>query len=184
MVCFKLRDGELGMTVMNRSNDAIWGAYGANAVQFSMLHEFVALACGAQMMGKYRQISDSFHVYTNQATWLKCRGAMNMPDMFNDPYLAHNLRPYPLMEPGYVWQEWLAQNHLFLRDELAKWPLQIAPFFYDVAVPMLAAWRAYKKEELPKKERVAEAIEILMSTCKAEDWSLAGIRWLRRRGEG
>lgn len=34
--------GRLDMTVCCRSNDIIWGAYGANAVHFSMLQEFLA----------------------------------------------------------------------------------------------------------------------------------------------
>ncbi|MHC4157178.1 MAG: thymidylate synthase [Planctomycetota bacterium] len=32
----------LNMTVFNRSNDVVWGAYGANAVHFSMLQEYMA----------------------------------------------------------------------------------------------------------------------------------------------
>ena len=34
---------KLCMTVCNRSNDMLWGAYGANVVHMSMLQEFVAL---------------------------------------------------------------------------------------------------------------------------------------------
>ena len=35
-IYFKIREGELQMTVCNRSNDMIWGAYGANAVHMSV----------------------------------------------------------------------------------------------------------------------------------------------------
>ena len=57
----KIRDGKLNLTVANRSNDAIWGAYGANAVQFSMLQAYMAarIGCG---VGTYTQGSDSMHV--------------------------------------------------------------------------------------------------------------------------
>ena len=51
------------MTVSNRSNDIIWGTFGANAVHMSMLHEYVASALMLHV-GKYTQISDSFHAYT------------------------------------------------------------------------------------------------------------------------
>ena len=45
---FLVRDSQLDMLVSNRSNDIIWGTYGANAVHFSMLQEFVAAAVGNQ----------------------------------------------------------------------------------------------------------------------------------------
>ena len=62
-VVFRIRDSRLDMTVYNRSNDMIWGAYGANAVQFSMLQEYVAAHLDIEM-GTYTQVSNSFHVYT------------------------------------------------------------------------------------------------------------------------
>ena len=37
-----IREGRLCMTVLNRSNDIEWGALGANAVHFSMVHEWAA----------------------------------------------------------------------------------------------------------------------------------------------
>ena len=41
-IYFKVRDKKLNMTVCNRSNDMLWGAYGANAVHMSMLQEYMA----------------------------------------------------------------------------------------------------------------------------------------------
>ena len=70
MIMFKVRDDKLLMTVCNRSNDVIWGAYGANAVQFSMLQMWVAARCGLGV-GWYTQISDSYHVYTERPHWQK-----------------------------------------------------------------------------------------------------------------
>jgi len=64
-IYFKVRDDKLQMTVCNRSNDMIWGAYGANAVHMSVLQEYVAAAVGCDM-GPYYQVSDSFHVYLNK----------------------------------------------------------------------------------------------------------------------
>lgn len=62
----------LDMTVSNRSNDMIWGAYGANAVHFAMLHEFVAAATSMEV-GVYTQVSANAHVYTDklygEKTW-------------------------------------------------------------------------------------------------------------------
>ena len=53
----------LNMTVMNRSNDLIWGALGANYVHFSLLQEYLAGAIGVKV-GVYNQVSNNLHVYT------------------------------------------------------------------------------------------------------------------------
>jgi hypothetical protein len=58
----------LDITVCNRSNDAVWGAYGANAVQFSMLQEYMAALIGVGV-GKYMQVSNNLHVYTDNPYW-------------------------------------------------------------------------------------------------------------------
>ena len=55
----------LDMTVCCRSNDMIWGCYGANAVHFSYLLEYVAAMSG-YAVGTYTQISNSFHAYTER----------------------------------------------------------------------------------------------------------------------
>ena len=70
-IFFKIRDGKLQMTVCNRSNDMVWGAYGANAVHMSVLQEFIAKSLEVEM-GPYHQISDCFHVYENEQ-WEKLR---------------------------------------------------------------------------------------------------------------
>lgn len=61
-VHFRMVKGALDMTVFCRSNDAVWGCYGANAVHFSMLQEFVAVTLDVPV-GRYHQISDDLHVY-------------------------------------------------------------------------------------------------------------------------
>lgn len=62
-IYFDVRGGRLNMTVCCRSNDIWWGAYGANAVHFSILQELMAVWCGVPM-GVYRQISNNYHLYT------------------------------------------------------------------------------------------------------------------------
>lgn len=57
--------GELDMTVCNRSNDIVWGAYGANVVHMSVLHEFVAGATGLKL-GHYHQVSNNYHLYPDR----------------------------------------------------------------------------------------------------------------------
>ncbi len=59
---FKIRNNKLNMTLCCRSNDMLWGAYGANAVHFSMLQEYLANKLGVEV-GLMYQHSDSLHVY-------------------------------------------------------------------------------------------------------------------------
>lgn len=54
----------LNMTVCCRSNDLLWGAYGANAVHFSILQEVIAHELKVKI-GVYRQMSNNFHIYTD-----------------------------------------------------------------------------------------------------------------------
>jgi thymidylate synthase len=67
-IYFDPLDGKLNMTVTNRSNDTVWGAYGANVVHMSILHEYVAAQTGLQL-GTYYQMSNNLHLYTeNEVT--------------------------------------------------------------------------------------------------------------------
>ena len=52
-IMFWVRDDTLNMTVCNRSNDMIWGAYGANAVHMSVfagIHGGKDRLCGGQIL--------------------------------------------------------------------------------------------------------------------------------------
>lgn len=63
---------KLDLTVCCRSNDAVWGAYGANAVHFSVLQEYLAARIGIGI-GTYYQISNNFHVYEAELERLRSR---------------------------------------------------------------------------------------------------------------
>ena len=63
VITFKVRDNKLHMCVFNRSNDVIWGMFGANLCQFSTIQEMMATWLGVEV-GTYHQITDSLHLYT------------------------------------------------------------------------------------------------------------------------
>jgi thymidylate synthase len=52
----------LNMTVTNRSNDMVWGAYGANVVHMSFLHSYISHQVGKKT-GAYYQMSNNLHLY-------------------------------------------------------------------------------------------------------------------------
>lgn len=62
MLTFKIRNNKLHMCVFNRSNDVIWGMFGANLCQFSTIQEMLATWLGVEV-GTYHQITDSMHMY-------------------------------------------------------------------------------------------------------------------------
>jgi len=61
-IYFCIRDEMLDMTVCCRSNDILWGAYGANAVHMSVLQELIAFELGVPV-GMYHQMSNNYHAY-------------------------------------------------------------------------------------------------------------------------
>lgn len=162
LIMLKVRNNRLHMTVCCRSNDMIWGAYGANAVQFSMIQEYIADRIGA-FVGTYYQVSDSFHVYEATADKI---GHIAGPGVC--PYGTGKVSPYPLDANHPAWDHDL---HCFMdEDHLSL----CTPFFQFVAVPLFQSWKAYKNKQ-PNAARQFAAL------CRASDWGLACGEWLERR---
>ncbi|MDX1158767.1 thymidylate synthase [Sinorhizobium medicae] len=57
-----IRDGRLNMSIAIRSNDAMWGFSGANAFEWSVLHELLARWTNTQV-GTATFFAASFHLY-------------------------------------------------------------------------------------------------------------------------
>lgn len=173
-------NGELDMMVTNRSNDIIMGAYGANAVHFSYLHEFVARAVGVPQ-GTYRQVSANFHAYKAELDKVRGLAAFSpdpsVPEMMrrrDDPYAQGSVTPFPLMTVPV--EQWLAELKMFMEEGPVMGIRD--PFFRRVAAPMLIAhalWRTGKGATKYTEARKA------LKECAATDWRLAAEQWLDRR---
>lgn len=181
---FDLLDGRLNMTVCNRSNDIWWGAYGANAVHFSILQEYMAAAVHAPI-GVYRQFSNNYHLYPAN---LPVQGKAALTALADDvqqgdPYTmgadaswwrrvdADRQGPYtvPLVK-GTV-EEFDKCLEDFFRDEAISYD---EPFFVEVAVPMRASWVAFKNKQYAVAELEASVIS-------DDGWRRACLEWLGRR---
>jgi hypothetical protein len=171
------RVGALDMTVFCRSNDIIWGAYGANGVHFSILQEFMAWAIGCGV-GRYWQVSDNYHAYTEVYKKLSVGDELRHWKWYEEfKIVPHQLITYPL-------SHWLQDLKFFFMnvDALIKGeekrfeapPIYHDPFFRDVAHPMVAAYAAHKQG---RKEDALEHTGVI----RANDWALACTRWLERR---
>jgi hypothetical protein len=193
MIFLKIRDDKLNMSVLCRSNDAVWGAYGANAVQFSTLQEWVAGAVGVGV-GAYRQFSDSFHLYLDNESgkvWERLQQASSVEPF---PYSRRALAPYPLWtEWDGTPEAWLNELHFFIdaaRIDMNSEgsPITIrfnVPYLRDVALPLWKAWRHWKNVGAVLTDRNAriDAAQDYAGACAASDWRVAAVEWLERRRE-
>ena len=180
-VYFKIKNGRLQMTVHCRSNDIIWGTYGANAVHFSILQEYVAARIGVDL-GTYYHWSDSFHAYEGVfEKTLNILEQKNTGDtLWYDSYLGWNKGMHYSPEKMFDFPEAIDEDlNIFLCCEEPP-TVQAAEyefknkFFEETALPMLKAWRYHKKLQY------REAIDII-SFIPALDWRKAAIEWLERR---
>jgi hypothetical protein len=176
---FDTLGGKLNMTVTCRSNDAIWGCYGANMVHFSMLLEYVACSTGIPM-GVYRQFSNNFHIYADRPDVQRLHDTAGVPVIgVDDRYATQELAPYPLIISGgaaqfdndlaYFFSVWRA-------DEMQPTSTFMSSFFANVAAPLWNSHLAYKLGDF-------EMARNMLGLCDADDWALACHEWLQRREE-
>lgn len=170
-IYFDVRESQLNMTVCNRSNDIIWGAYGANAVHFSILQEYMAGMIGVPV-GVYRQFSNNFHAYLDIYDEDKLRRIAQESDQDNHYEDYHEgIKPYPLMTDPSCWDDDLK---LFMSS-----PGVIReyynPFFFEVAFPMYMTW-------VERKQKHSDG-RMYQQRIKADDWRIAADIWITKRDE-
>lgn len=169
-VVFDNRGGRLNMSVLNRSNDAWWGAYGANAVHFSILQEFVACAVGLRV-GVYRQISNNLHLYTEL---YNAKQYLVLPPTAEsyDHYSSGQVRPSPLMLNG-EYRSFLEDCERFCNDPFDTEAEYAHPFIKHVAHPMAMISRVRKIGAGDGRGYAAKV--------RSEDWRRAALEWIDRR---
>jgi|SRR3990167_86083 len=170
---FQISGGRLEMVVFCRSNDIIWGCYGANAVHFSMLMEYVARNVGVPM-GTYTQVSVNWHAYRETFDPIVDDA---LDKVSPNPYYLRANRPFPLMSVSR--ELWDADVRRFVTaDGRATVESFNDPFFNDVALPIVHAHDIYK--DAIGEDRYLGALEML-DDCKALDWRRACMDWIERR---
>jgi thymidylate synthase len=156
-VYFKIRTEKLHMTVCCRSNDIIWGAYGANAVHFSMLQQYIADSLGVAM-GPYVQISDSFHAYKNVFD------AYRIPE---EGLPCHSRELYD----NFSNTRFRIPRDLDFGDAM----FYKSSFYKELIEPMTKAWDHWKNGEWQA------AFDTVKSQMPIQDWRHACLEWLERR---
>jgi hypothetical protein len=189
LIMFKVRHDRLHMTVCNRSNDAIWGAYGANAVQFSFIMAWVAAMVGVGI-GSYCQMSDSLHVYTDLPLWKDYVSGKWKPQdyLVIDPYreIAESDGDHECALPlhGREEAELLMQDakdlcslfeaNVSLGGLLAGPVVWKSHLMRTTGRPMLVAYANHKNGNTKAGIEAAKLI-------RAADWRRACVAWLERR---
>lgn len=161
----------LNLTVANRSNDMIWGAYGANVVQFSTLQEYLAFNLDCKM-GWYCQMSNNAHIYPDHEVTARALKRLEPPSDIYDSYCATPpVKPFDMFEGCTDAGSWDLDLRFFMGREFTKMKY---PYFIQVAFPMLRVHELYRNGELEK------ALDHC-SHIVAEDWRIACKLWLERR---
>lgn len=166
---------QLDMTITNRSNDIVWGAYGANAVHMSILQEFIAAQCGFDV-GRMYQLSNNYHAY------LDVMDKVGFPKA-SEAHGYKKLSPTPLFskhtgDPASALRaigQWWDGNVTLGSRELLRDVLTL-----DGAITLdqvRASWFSWKSKDRQGAVRIAREIP-------GEDWSRATLEWLQRRQPG
>ena len=167
--------GQVNMTICCRSNDAIWGAHGANAVHFSVLLEYIARSLGRDVGFMY-QFSNNYHAYT------EVMAGMSIPDRPEEVerhcmYKLGLAKPFPIMdEMPHAQVKWDEDLAVFWKEP--TWPRMHHRFFKEVARPIVMAHRHYR--DTRGEDRYTGALEIVQE-CQASDWRIACSRWIEGR---
>lgn len=165
-IYFDCRGDRLNMTVCCRSNDALWGAYGANAVHFSILQELIAHGVGVPV-GVYRQMSNNFHAYKSvpvAAKWLD-----------SPPRPMREQREYPvvrpLLHPHETVEDFLYDCHTLFNPHMSQaW---LTYFFHRVVAPL--------KMVYDNRRTGARTWKVQLDYVADCDWKQAFIEWAERR---
>lgn len=173
---FQIVDGALNLTVFCRSNDVIWGAYGANAVHFSFLLEYMALWIDVPV-GTYTQVSVNWHGYLDTLE----KVSNIRPDrvgFIENPYIDGRVYPARMFHCSV--EEANLRIHTLLYDADHNF---VDPYTFNDDEPFFsAAYSMLRAHGIWRNTRnYPEALNCLSRANQKNDWIVAGTEWLRRR---
>jgi thymidylate synthase len=183
-------DGRLNMVVFCRSNDVIWGCYGANAVHFSILLEYMAARIGVPI-GTYTQVSVNWHAYLKTLPLIE----NIQPELFN-PYASRNIDitthqdAYSRFTPGKCvrsvpidiedWRILLSRFIFDEENEFADGILDVSEW-WRVVYTVLNAHAVWHTNPYPERTHLALMELNLYKNLQDVDWVVAAREWIQRR---
>jgi len=182
----------LDLTVFCRSNDVVWGAAGVNAVQFSILQEYLATNIGVGV-GLLYQISNNFHAYSEIFEDLKTlRPSKISVGHYQDKYTNKTVTPTKLIDDPirfdqelYHFFQWHDARLGATKEDEQKVDMQYVhswrnSIFSRVAIPMVKAYMIFRrcKDDPNKFEDINRELE---NSLRRFDWLHAAQDWMDRR---
>lgn len=194
-------EGKLDLTVFCRSNDIIWGAYGANAVHFTMLQEYMANWIGCKV-GRFYQVSVNWHAYRDKLDELIALGQKVGPAGYiPNPYEGvrrvdltssldsrvryqeiYSVRPTPI-------EGTIDEVDRNITTILAKADSDTMDDPYTLKAIYAVNWyvmlmaHQYYRETKPDGSHYHAALGVLLHGDQHCDWIVAGQEWMTRRLE-
>jgi thymidylate synthase len=157
----------LDMMVSCRSNDIVYGAYGANAVHFSILQEYMAGRIGA-LVGRMTQVSWNYHAYNDVLA------RIGFPSNL-ETYKGYKISPTPMGSDWLAWDNDLKafmswQKTLVEAGVTDTFEGYVNKWFRNTAEPMFIAHFKWKNAMHKEARNTAMMIE-------SEDWRFAALQW-------
>jgi thymidylate synthase len=164
---FRIVDGMLNMYVMNRSNDLIWGALGANIVHMTMLHELIARAAGVEI-GEYSVFTTNLHIYESVPNF----------DYYNSEVLSDAHDVYRKI--GNVYVPLLQENESYA-DFVADC-IDLVHSYSGSSPRIRTFWMRHVGSEIYKVWlRRKLGLNFDVTNIVADDWRIACDEWISRR---
>lgn len=124
--------GQLDMTVCNRSNDLFWGMLGSNIVHMTMLQEVLAAAIGCEV-GVYRVFTNNLHVYPNMPKFKELWESRYSPNLYKLNQFVH----HPILSSSESLEHFMSECYLFIHSPQESY---ISPWLNNVAEPMFTEY--------------------------------------------
>lgn len=147
----------LEFTVLNRSNDLVWGMLGANVVHMTMLQDIMAESLGLPL-ASYKVFTKNLHVYKSLPNFEEIWNTTVTPN----PYASGTVTPRPILNFTRL-EDFLTQCKDFIDGHKVKnwWLLNVATPMRDAYLDRLAG---------------GNGIHISQSV-KAHDWRAAAVMY-------
>lgn len=166
----------LNFTIINRSNDLVWGLCGANAVHMSMLQEFMAGALGAEV-GVWDHITNNLHAYESHMDLVREVGARDNKneasyELWSGSYGGQygKMAEIPMIVNPDNWEDFLVECAELCDGKQEGFR---NAFLEDTVEPVWASWREWKAGNYEDAIDIAESID-------QHDWRTAIVQWYKR----
>jgi len=163
-------DGRLNMVVFCRSNDIVWGAYGANAVHFSYLLEYMAAWIGVPV-GTYTQVSVNWHAYLKTLEPVR---KLNLA--YGDPYGSGRVLSHSLPSAAFAGGIEVIDrdiSEILRQADSGEWNEWTVKLSWSASVIYIL--------HMHHNWKTRGRAWTLKYAIPVDDWSLAAIEWLERR---